>query len=122
MRAREFITEGGQDKLSADAKTSMSGVFTTPAANNNAGDAYKAYRMGLALAGAPEYPTKAESEVGGDPLLTAYTAAEEDMIRYAAKQANAGPLKTLTRRGSEELPDTHKTSTTAQPKRNRFGV
>lgn len=122
MRAKEFITEVTQDKISKSARASTPGMVTTPAANNNAGDAYKSYRMGLALAGAPEFPTKAESEIGGDPLLSAYTDEEAEMIKYAVKQASAGPLKTLSRRGSEERTDTYKTSPTAKPKRNRYGV
>lgn len=122
MRAHEFISEGGVKKLSKPAKSSLRGAITTPDANNNAGDAYKSYRFGLALAGAPDYPTKAENEIGGDPLLTLYTDEEWEMVQYAAKQSNVGPIKRLTSRRSEELTDVNKQSPVAKPKRNKYGV
>ena len=123
LKIRELISEGnGTDKIANDAKLATKGLVTTPAANNNAGDAYKSYRMGLALAGAPEYPTKAESEIGGDPLLSTYTDAEWDMVKYAAKQAKAGPLKRLSNKRSEEMPDVNKSSPVAKPKKNKYGI
>lgn len=123
MKIYEIIAEGkNQDKLPNDAKLASPGLVTTPDANNNAGDAYKSYRMGLALAGAPEYPTKAESEIAGDPLLSTYTDAEWEMVQYAAKQAKVGNMKRLSRRRSEELPDVNKTSAVAKPKKNKYGV
>lgn len=123
MRIKDVIVEGkNQDEVDKSIKRAMPNLVTTPAANNNAGDAYKSYRMGLALAGAPDYPTKAESEIGGDPLLSPYTDAEWAMIQMAAKQAKAGPLKRLNRSRSEELPDVMTVSPTAKPKRNKYGV
>ena len=123
MKINEIISESSrQDKISQDAKLASPGLVTTPAANNNAGDAYKSYRMGLALAGAPEYPTKAESEIGGDPLLSTYTDAEWEMVKFAAKQANAGPIKRLSRSRSQEMPDVNKTSAVAKKKKNKYGV
>lgn len=122
MRAQEFINEGGVKKLSKPAQSSLRGAITTPDANNNAGDAYKSYRFGLALAGAPDYPTKAENEIGGDPLLTLYTDEEWEMVQYAAKQSNVGPIKRLTSRRSEELDDVNTTSPVAKPKRNKYGI
>ena len=123
MKINEIISESSrQDKISQDAKLASPGLVTTPAANNNAGDAYKSYRMGLALAGAPEYPTKAESEIAGDPLLSTYTDAEWEMVKFAAKQANAGPIKRLSRSRSQEMPDVNKTSAVAKKKKNKYGV
>lgn len=122
MKIREIIKEGGNKPLSSAAKSSLKGAVTTPAANNNAGDAYKSYRFGLALAGAPDYPTKATNDIGGDPLLTTYTDEEWEMVQYAGKQADVGPLKRISSNRSEELKDTYKTSPVAKPKKNKYGV
>lgn len=118
----DLLTEAGVKKLSKSAKSSIKGAVTTPEANNNAGDAYKSYRFGLALAGAPEYPTKATNEIGGDPLLTTYTDEEWKMIQYAAKQADAGPIKRVSSNRSVEKDDTYKVSPVANIKRNKYGV
>ena len=117
-----LLKEGGVKKLSKTATSSIKGAITTPAANNNAGDSYKAYRFGLALAGAPEFPTKAVNDIGGDPLLTTYTDEEWEMVKYAGKQADVGPLKRLSSNRSVELPDTNKLSTVAKIKKNKYGV
>lgn len=122
MRIREIISEGGNAPLPKTEKAALKGAVTTPDANNNGGDAYKSYRFGLALAGAPDYPTKATNDIGGDPLLTTYTQEEFDMIQYAGKQANVGPIKNITSKKSEELSDTNKQSPVASKKRNKYGV
>lgn len=122
MKLREIISEGGTEHLAKSAKSSLKNATTTPDANNNAGDAYKYYRFGLALAGAPDYPTKATNDIGGDPLLTTYTDEEWDMIEYAGKETNLGPLKRLSSNRSTEVSDTYKTSPVAKPKKNKYGV
>lgn len=122
MKIHEIISEGGVKPLAKTAKASLKGAVTTPSANNNAGDAYKSYRFGLALAGAPDYPTKATNDIGGDPLLTTYTQEEWDMIKYAGKQVGVGPLKRISSNRSEELSDTYKASPVAKPKKNKYGV
>jgi hypothetical protein len=116
------LKEGGIKKLSKTATSSIKGAITTPAANNNAGDSYKSYRFGLALAGAPEFPTKAVNDIGGDPLLTTYTDEEWEMVKYAGKQADVGPLKRLSSNRSVELDDTNKLSAVAKIKKNKYGV
>ena len=122
MKLRELIQEGGNKPLDPAAKKALKNAITTPAANNNAGDSYKSYRFGLALAGAPEYPTKATNDIGGDPLLTLYTDEEWKMVQYAAKQSNVGPIKKLTSKRSEEMADTNKISPVAKIKRNKYGI
>lgn len=116
------LTEGGTHPLSDEAKASVKGAITTPDANNNAGDAYKSWRFGLALAGAPEYPTKAVNDIGGDPLITPYTDEERKMVQYAAKQADVGHLKNITSNKSTEKPGGNPTSVISPAKRNKYGV
>lgn len=121
MRITEILSED-KHHLSSDAKSSIKGAVTIPDANNNAGDSYKQYRFGLALAGAPEYPTKATNDIGGDPLLTTYTDEEFNMIKYAGNRTNVGTIKQIANNKSREQKDTHKTSIVANIKRNKFGV
>jgi hypothetical protein len=116
------LTEGGTHPLGDAAKASIKGAITTPDANNNAGDAYKSWRFGIALAGAPEYPTKAVNDIGGDPLITTYTDEERKMVQYAAQQADVGHLKNLTSNKSAEKPDVNKLSAISPAKRNKYGI
>ena len=124
-KTKKAVAEGkakSQNKIDKSTKRASKQLATTPNANLNGGDAYLNYRMNLALAGAPDYPTKAESEIGGDPLYSAYTDAEWEMLKIAARETGAGPLKSLNRKRSEEMPDVNTTSTIAKPKRNKYGV
>lgn len=119
---QQSLVESGKHSLSDTAKASVKGAITTPDANNNAGDAYKSWRFGLALAGAPEYPSKATNDIGGDPLITTYTDEERKMVQYAAHHANVGHLKNITSNKSEEKSDVNKTSVITPAKRNKYGV
>jgi hypothetical protein len=121
MRIHEILGEA-VTQLTKSAKSSIKGAVTTPAANNNAGDAYKHYRMGLAMAGAPEFPTKATNSIAGDPLISTYTDEELAMVNFAANQVNAGTVKRITTNRSEERPDTDKFSPIAKQKKNKYGV
>jgi hypothetical protein len=116
------LMEGGIHRLSKEAQNSIKGAVTTPDANNNAGDAYKSYRFGLALAGAPDYPTKAVNDIGGDPLLTTYTDEEMKMVQYAGKQVGVGQIKRLTSNRSKERDDTNTQSAISPAKKNKYGV
>lgn len=124
MRAKEFIAETGMRKISKDQKSAMKNASTIPALNQSTGSAYMNYRMGLALAGAPDYPTKMEADnwLGGDPLLSTYTDQEWDMVQAAAKQVGAGTIQNWSGRRSQETADVNKTSTVANIKPNRYGV
>ena len=135
MRAQEFINEGitnanggkakgGTQKPTKDQKASMKDATTVSDANQSTGSAYLGWRLGVALAGAPDYPTKAEADnwIGGDPLLSTYTDVEFEMIKAAAAQVGAGNIKNWTGNRSKETADVNKTSTVAKPKRNKYGV
>lgn len=116
------LVESGVQKLDKSAASSIKGALTTPEANNNAGDAYKSYRFGLALAGAPDFPTKTTNDIGGDPLLTTYSDAECEMVKYAAKQAKVGRIKHITSNKSVEKEGTNTKSAVANIKKNKYGV
>lgn len=119
MRAREFITEEGfanPKELAKDQASALKGAVSMPAIsmNRSNGSPYEQYRFGLALAGAPDYPTKEAGAFAGDPLLSTYTDAELEIINAAAKMVGAGKVKRLTKNRSEELSNTNVTSPVAQ--------
>lgn len=122
MRARDFITETGMHPMDATHKSAIRNATTFPNQNMNSGSQYKNYRMGLALAGAPDYPTRADNYIAGDPLLAPYTEEEMEMINYAAQQVGDGSKQTWSNSRSQELDNVQKTSPVAKPRRNRYGV
>ena len=61
MKVHEIITEashGGMKKIDDTHKAGMQNAMTFPAMNQSTGSAYLGWRMGIAMAGAPTYPTK----------------------------------------------------------------
>jgi hypothetical protein len=113
MRAAEFIREDAPGANLNDAPESVSdaikGAVSMPSIsmNKSNGSSYLQYRFGLAMAGAPDYPTKAAGAFSGDPLLSTYTDAEIDIINAAAKMVGAGPVKKLNSNRSTEIPNTN---------------
>ena len=128
MRAKEFINEaqgkGPMKKIDKEYKAGLQNAMTLPSMNQSTGSAYLGWRMGVALAGAPDYPTKmaADNWIGGDPLLSTYTEEEMDMVNAAAKAVGGGTIQNWSGKRSQELPDTQKASPVAKPKRNKYGV
>jgi hypothetical protein len=103
MRAKEFVSENKKLPIRKDQNSSMRSLTTFPDQNMNHGSARLHYRFGLAMAGAPEFPTKAENWIGGDPLLAPYTEAEMDIINYASQQVGDGSKQTWTNSRSQEM-------------------
>jgi hypothetical protein len=118
----EILRESGTLKPTADQKASMINATTFPDQNMSTGSAYKNWRFGIALAGAPEYPTKADNWIGGDPLLAPYTKEEMDIINYASQQVGDGSKQTWTNSRSQEMDNIQKVSPTAKPNKNKYGV
>ena len=121
-----LLQEAGMKPIEKSQKASMKNAVTLPALNmsTGSGGAYMNYRMSIALAGAPNYPTKMEADnwIGGDPLLSTYTEEEFDMIKKAAKQVGAGTIQNWSGKRSQEVADVNKTSTVAKIKKNKYGV
>jgi hypothetical protein len=123
MRAKEFINEASKP-MEPTYKASLKNATTFPSMGQVHGSAYLGYRFGLALAGAPDFPTKAEGEnwIGGDPLLAPYTDEENAIIDAAAAQVGGGKRQTHSNNRSLETADVNKVSTVAKIKKNRYGV
>ena len=118
------VGKGGTKPIDKEKKSAMRNATTVPGLNMSTGSMYKNYRMGIALAGAPDYPTKmaADSWIGGDPLISSYTQEEYDMVKAAALQVGAGRLENWTGKRSEEIAGIQKVSPVAKPKRNKYGI
>jgi hypothetical protein len=110
--------------LDKEYKASMKNMMTMPDQNQSTGSAYLGWRMGIALAGAPDYPTKmaADSWLGGDPLISTYTEEEFEMVKKAAEQVGGGKIENWSGKRSKEMADTNKTSAVAKIKKNKYGV
>lgn len=127
MKLREILSErGGMKNITSTEKASMKNALTIPDLNMSTGrgGAYMNYRMAVALAGAPNFPTKMEADnwIAGDPLLSTYTDEEFDMIKAAAKQVGAGSIQNWSGDRSKETADTNTTSPVSKPKVNKYGV
>lgn len=135
MKINEIITEstttgsgthakGDTLKMSDESHAAIQNASTFPSLNMSTGSAYMNYRMGIAMAGAPDYPTKmaADNWIGGDPLLSTYTDVEMEIINKAAEQVGAGKPQRWSSKRSEEIPSVNKTSVVAKPKKNKYGV
>lgn len=134
MKIKDIINEdsdavgdsgsGGMKKIEPEAKAALQNAQTFPSMNQSTGSAYMNYRMGIAMAGAPDYPTKMEADnwIGGDPLLSTYTDVEQDMVNAAAKAVGGGKAQKWSNSRSQEIPTTNKQSIVAKPKKNKYGV
>ena len=109
-------------KMEPSHKAAIKNAVTFPDQNMSTGSAYKNYRFGIALAGAPEYPTKADNYIAGDPLLAPYTKEEMDIINYASQQVGDGSKQTWSNGRSQEMDNVYKTSPVAPKKKNKYGV
>jgi len=118
------LGEGKMKKISKSEKGSMKNAMTFPSLNmsTGSGGAYMNYRMGIAMAGAPDYPGPKDNFIGGDPLLTTYTDEEMDIIKSAAKAVGAGTPQNWSGKKSKELSSTNITSPVAKTKKNKYGI
>lgn len=97
MRAKEFIKES--TKYRKSAHDAIPGAQTHPGTMN---DPYAMYRLGMAMAGSPDFPGDAEGPIEGIQIVTlAYTDADQKIIDKAAK-ATGADSKQLTTKGSRE--------------------
>ena len=121
MRAKEFIFEKAEKSLRKSAKASISGLRKNTHLDNN-NNPYLAYRMGVAMAGAPDFPIDKKGPLGSNFVTVDYTEGETE-IRRSAEKTLGVPSQEVTGKGSEEMKDVVNTaSPVAVPKKNRYGV
>jgi len=122
MRAREFVAEarfGSAQDVPASAKklpnhqaTAIKGAISMPdiSMTKQGGSPYTQWRFGIAMAGAPDFPTPPAGAFAGDPLLATYTDVDLDIINAAAKSVGAGRVTKLTDNRSTEHEGVYKVS------------
>jgi hypothetical protein len=116
MRAREFIfehdTPANGNAFPDGQMDAIKGAISMPglSMNKSNGSSYLQYRFGIAMAGAPDYPTPPVGPMAGDPLLSSYTDVELEIINKAAKEVGAGQIRKLGSNRSTEMTTTNKTS------------
>lgn len=122
MRAKEFVAEnryGTAADVPADFKklpkstlSAIKGAISMPdiSANKQGGSPYTQWRFGIAMAGAPDYPTEPAGAFAGDPLLATYSDADLKIINSAAKMVGAGRVNKLTDNRSTEADEVYKIS------------
>lgn len=122
MRAKEFISEtkygsasdipANPNLLDKSALSAIKGAISMPdiSQNKQGGSPYTQWRFGIAMAGAPDFPTPPAGATAGDPLLATYTDVDLRIINAAAKSVGAGEVKKLTDNRSAESNDVHKVS------------
>ena len=117
-----MLFRSSDETMTDDQKAAIQNAQTFPDQNMSTGSAYMNYRFGIALAGAPDYPTKADNWIGGDPLISTYSEEEMKIINAAAKQVGSGHAQNWSGKRSQEVADVNKTSIVAKPKKNKYGV
>jgi len=122
MRAKEFISEAkygsaadvpaSSKKLPKSHHSAIKGAISMPdiSQTKQGGSPYTQWRFGIAMAGAPDYPTEPAGAFAGDPLLATYSDADLEIINSAAKMVGAGEVKKLTDNRSTEPEYVQKTS------------
>jgi len=125
MRAKEFITEVTQKKISKRQDQSTKGLHVYGDSERWNSD-YVAYRLGMAVAGTdgktpPDMAAK--SWIGKSKSTHPYTQEEAEMLKLAYKTVGAD-YKDLNRGDleSHELDTVNNQSPVSKPKKNRFGV
>ena len=122
MRAKEFVSEAkygtaadihaNPKKLKKSQYSAIKGAISMPdiSQNKQSGSPYMQWRFGIAMAGAPDFPTPPAGAFAGDPLLATYTDVDLEIINAAAKSVGAGAVNKLTDNRSTEPDYVHKTS------------
>lgn len=122
MRAKEFVAEakfGAAVDVPASGKkmpnhhaAAIKGAISMPdiSMTKQGGSPYTQWRFGIAMAGAPDYPTEPAGAFAGDPLLATYTDVDMDIINAAAKSVGAGRVNKITDNRSREHDAVNKSS------------
>lgn len=122
MRAREFVSEAkfgsaadvpaSAAKLPQSQVAALKGLISMPdiSQTKQGGSPYTQWRFGIAMAGAPDYPTEPAGAFAGDPLLATYSDVDLEKVNAAARAVGAGRVSKLTDNRSTEADWVQKTS------------
>jgi hypothetical protein len=117
MRAKEFILE---DHVKGHISDNMkhAGTHAIKLGNEHY---YDHYRVGLAMAGAPDLKTPKHGPAEDNAHVWMYSDADEKIAKSAMKQHGIKG-KTMVPKGSHEHPLVNKQSPVVQRKKNKYGV
>ena len=105
MKIRDIIVEAD---FSKSMRKAAPGLRDFPALDNG-NVPYLQYRFGLLMAGAPDILNDPTGAVEGHLYATAYTEAEEEILRVASKAMGVS-ARMRSERKSQELESTNKNS------------
>ena len=125
MRAREFIAEVRQAKMTKRLNQSTRGVHTFYDSERANSD-YTMYRLSMACAmsnGKDPVEIDPKSWIGKTKAAFPYTQEEVDMLKQGYKAVGAN-YKDINRGDleSKELDTINRASPVAKPKKNKYGV
>jgi hypothetical protein len=129
MKIKEIITENEESttvgkkskgpKLDKHHRDAIVGLKTLPDLPSHY---YEMYRFGVHMAGSPdEQKMDPRSAVANQMALMSYTDADNEIISKSARDLGVN-VKSLSSMPSKEPGDVNKVSTTAKPKKNKYGV
>lgn len=110
MRAIEFINEDKEKKLRMATRLSLPGAVRLDGSDQY----YDFYRLGLAIAGAPDNGTPKEGPAKDSPSIWPYTDVDEEKVKKALKNQGIKSKIIISKGKSEELPSTNTVSPVAQ--------
>lgn len=119
MKIFEIVTEA-KGKLRKGVANALSNVNSYPYLDNNA-HPYMAYRFGVALAKSPNDVTEKEGPIGSEFTTIGYSDADQEIIDHTRREFGF-KKRTHGGKGSVEIDNVNKTSPTAKPKKNKYGV
>lgn len=119
MKITEIVTES-RSKVRKATSQSLSNLDSYPYLDNN-NHPYLAYRFGMALAKSPNDVDHQEGPIGSEFTTVGYSDADQEIIDHARKEFGIKARK-HSNKGSAELEVVNKTSPTAKPKKNKYGV
>ena len=116
MRAKEFITE--KIELKQHQKDAIPNGDVYPDSNNNF---YTLYRLGLAMATAPDSTVEKDGVLGLNIATIAYSDADQKIIDCATKNLGLKP-EAFAKGPSKEHDSIHKQSPVPTKKKNKYGI
>ena len=110
MRANEFIIEDAEVKLRRSAREALPHVTQF----SDIDQYYGYYRLGVAMAKAPDEGTPTAGPAKDVPSVYPYSDADEEIVNKAVKNQGLKGKNLVKKGKSQELPSTYTVSPVAQ--------
>jgi hypothetical protein len=118
MKIREIINEKAEKHLGKNIK--QSGIHAKQYQDMD--QYYGMYRLGIAMAGAPDKSINKAGPAKDNPTVWLYSKGEEDILKQAEKNQGVKGKSIIKSGPSEELKTTNTVSPVAKIKRNQYGI